>query len=560
MTVFPGGPQDRVKYIMTAPDGSRAVFNDSTDADYVGYASFTGLDSPDIREAIDPRSGLDGAVQGLNFRGSRPVVGTVEIVVASTTERNTKFQKLKRAMNALRADGTLDFQPDGGSPQQRVFFRQNGPIRRADGAGWKYTVQFPMQCADPYIYSSALHTSTISASPWTSTVTNQGDGYSAPIISVTVTALSSLQVQNQTTGQQINLLNFNPAGIFGAETLNFGPQGTSAGQVSEKPPYGAVDASGNLYVSDQTNDRVVKYNSSGVYQTQWGTTGTGNGQFQYPSGIAVDGAGKIWVGDSGNSRIQRFTNTGTYETQFGTIGTGNGQFAGIRGIAIDGAGNIFVVDNGNNRIQKLTPGTPPTYASQFGTLGSGNNNLNSPWGIVADSGGTNLWIVDNGNSRIKKVTNASPPVYVSDFGTAGVGAGQFQYPGSITRDSANNLFVADAGNYRIQKFNSAGTYQSQFQAAVPISMVAMLGTTTTPLYADDQVVLSGTTFDLAKFDTSNSVVVFNTGVAGVTAGGVNVYGSIDVANTAWWSLNPGDNIVKVLGGTAWTINWRDAWL
>jgi DNA-binding beta-propeller fold protein YncE len=48
-----------------------------------------------------------------------------------------------------------------------------------------------------------------------------------------------------------------------------------------------------------------------VYITQWGTNGTGNGQFSWPYGVAVDGSGNVYVSDWGNGRIQKFTSTGT---------------------------------------------------------------------------------------------------------------------------------------------------------------------------------------------------------------------------------------------------------
>jgi DNA-binding beta-propeller fold protein YncE len=62
------------------------------------------------------------------------------------------------------------------------------------------------------------------------------------------------------------------------------------------------------------------------YLTQWGSFGTGNGQFNVPFGVAVDSFGNVYVADADNSRIQKFTSGGTYLTQWGSFGTGNGQF------------------------------------------------------------------------------------------------------------------------------------------------------------------------------------------------------------------------------------------
>ena len=63
-----------------------------------------------------------------------------------------------------------------------------------------------------------------------------------------------------------------------------------------------------------------------VYLTQWGSQGSGDGQFMFPTGVAVDGDGDVYVADRDNNRIQKFTSSGGYLTQWGSYGSGNGQF------------------------------------------------------------------------------------------------------------------------------------------------------------------------------------------------------------------------------------------
>lgn len=77
---------------------------------------------------------------------------------------------------------------------------------------------------------------------------------------------------------------------------------------SERFPsdFAAIDGSGNVYVADSDNDRVQKFDSSGTYLSQWGSSGSGDGQFDDPSGIAVDGS-SVYVADSGNNRVQVFS-------------------------------------------------------------------------------------------------------------------------------------------------------------------------------------------------------------------------------------------------------------
>src|SRR5690606_23858166 len=91
-----------------------------------------------------------------------------------------------------------------------------------------------------------------------------------------------------------------------------------------------------------------------VFSLTWGTSGTGNGQFNNPSEVATDSGGNVYVADTNNNRIQKFTSTGTYLTQWGTPGTGNGQFNSPYGVATDSGGNVYVADTNNNRIQKFT--------------------------------------------------------------------------------------------------------------------------------------------------------------------------------------------------------------
>ena len=219
----------------------------------------------------------------------------------------------------------------------------------------------------------------------------------------------------------------------------------------------ARDASGSVYVVDQGNNRIQKFNSSGVYQSQFGTSGSGNGQFASPAGIAIDGSGNIWVVDKDNSRIQKFNSSGVYQSQFGTFGTGNGQFNQPTALAIDGSGNIWVADTANNRIQKFN--SSGVYQSQFGTVGSGNGQFWFPSGIVVDGSG-NLYVLDTNNNRVQKFNSSH--TYQSQYGTYGTGNGQFYNPQGIAIDGSGNIWVADTNNERLQKFNSSGVYQSQF--------------------------------------------------------------------------------------------------
>jgi predicted CXXCH cytochrome family protein len=137
-------------------------------------------------------------------------------------------------------------------------------------------------------------------------------------------------------------------------------------------PTDAAIGPGNItYVVDSMNDRVQRFDASGVAIDAFGSHGSGPGQFDRPLSVAIDAAGLVYVADAGNHRIQRFTAAGAYDTSFGTVGTAPGQFRLPSGVAVNAFnGDVYVVDAGNSRIQRLTPAG--VFVSQWGTLGSGD--------------------------------------------------------------------------------------------------------------------------------------------------------------------------------------------
>jgi DNA-binding beta-propeller fold protein YncE len=88
----------------------------------------------------------------------------------------------------------------------------------------------------------------------------------------------------------------------------------------------AVDNHGFVYSVDNLHYRVEKYTDTGAFVTQWGSQGSGDGQFNNPNGIALDGNGNVYVADTFNRRVQKFTSSGAYITQWGSLGGGDGQF------------------------------------------------------------------------------------------------------------------------------------------------------------------------------------------------------------------------------------------
>ena len=239
-------------------------------------------------------------------------------------------------------------------------------------------------------------------------------------------------------------------------SAQWGSSGSGNGQFNQ--PYGvAVDSLGNVYVAEQGNSRIQKFDSNGGYLTQWGGQGSGNGQFSGSVGVAVDRHDNVYVTDWGSHRIQKFDSNGHYLTQWGSNGSGNGQFSGPVGVAVDRSGNVYVADTLNHRIQKFD--SNGRYLTQWGSNGSGNGQFNQPHGVAVDSSG-NVYVADKGYQRIQKFDSNGG--YLTQWGSNGSGNGQFKEPLGIAVDRSGNVYVAEQGNYRVQKFDSNGGYLTQW--------------------------------------------------------------------------------------------------
>ena len=211
-----------------------------------------------------------------------------------------------------------------------------------------------------------------------------------------------------------------------------------------------------------------------AYVTQWGTAGTGSGQFSQPAGVATDGAGFVYVADTGNNRIQKFTTAGVYVSQWGTLGAGNGQLNGPFGLTVAG-GKVFVVDTGNFRVQVFTTGG--AYLYQWGSPGTGNGQFSQPLCVAVDGAGA-VFVTDYNQNRVQKFTNTGS--YLTQWGSTGPGSGQFSGMAGIALDMLGDIYITDTGNNIVQVFAPNGFYTGQIGGGgpYPITFNGPLGVTT----------------------------------------------------------------------------------
>ncbi len=227
----------------------------------------------------------------------------------------------------------------------------------------------------------------------------------------------------------------------------------------------AINEEGYLYANRRTsgdNANIQKYDSEGNFLLEWGPTGSGPGEFlkvadQFGNinmylDIRVDSAGFVYITDPGNHRIQKFTSDGVFVLSFGT-------FNEPTGIAINENDQLYVVDSKNNRIQKFS--SSGEYLSQFGSRGSLDGQFvfevhdQDFAGIVTDSLG-NIYVADPGNVRIQKFDSNGN--YLSTLGS-----GEFIYEViGLAVDASDNLYVADSDGNRILKYDQSGNFSNQW--------------------------------------------------------------------------------------------------
>jgi len=276
--------------------------------------------------------------------------------------------------------------------------------------------------------------------------------------------------------------------------------GIGSGQLSG-PAGIALDAKGDLFVADQTNSRVYEYTATsatsfvptGVTVGGAGGQGSGLSQLSYPTGVALDASGDLFVSDTLNNRVVEYAysaSTGSYASTgkvvagTGTAGSGLSQLSYPGGIALDAKGDLFVADSSNNRVEEFAynsaTGSYAAAASTVagtGTSGSGTNQLDGPSSVTLDAKG-DLFIADEYNARVMEYPFSSATGSYAASGTE-IGGGLPNLALWVTIDPSGDLFASYGylGYNGVEEFTYSSATSSYASTGTVVGSGNMLGPT-----------------------------------------------------------------------------------
>ena len=172
----------------------------------------------------------------------------------------------------------------------------------------------------------------------------------------------------------------------------------------------------------------------------------------WPSCATFNGL-NLLVTDELQNSVLVFSTTGELLDTIGSLGKGREEFNRPSGIAVDSANNMYVADTLNHRIQKLSP--TGSFIESWGKFGDADGSLNSPWGLCIDKDDF-LYIADHKNHRIQKFSPDGN--FVISFGNIGTRTETLNHPSDVSVDDFGDIYVADWVNDRIQIYDSHGIY------------------------------------------------------------------------------------------------------
>ncbi|MDQ3010964.1 MAG: PA14 domain-containing protein, partial [Acidobacteriota bacterium] len=272
---------------------------------------------------------------------------------------------------------------------------------------------------------------------------------------------------------------------------NTGDGGPANYATMASPGGAAVDAQGNIYISDTSYHRIRRVTTDGKINHFAGSaTGIAgsigdNGQavqarFNRPTALVIDAQNNLYFADSGNHRVRAINlSTGIINTVAGNGGAGysgdgvpasTASLYNPTGIAVDAQGNLYIADRNNQRIRRVDAATQQiTTIAGNGASGFGGDNgqataaqLNNPNEVAVDLLG-NVYIVDQTNNRIRRVNATGIIETIAGTGVNGFSGdggpalqAHISTPTGIEVESDGSIYFGDSGNLRVRKLAPSG--------------------------------------------------------------------------------------------------------
>ena len=321
-------------------------------------------------------------------------------------------------------------------------------------------------------------------------------------------------------------------------------------------PHGvAVNTTGFVYVADAGNNRIRVVTPSGIVSTLAGgaagdyiNANGGNARFFGPTDVALDASNNVYVSDQINQRLRFVTAAGDVSLIAGSgvaeFNNGQGAAAGFAyasGVAVS-SGSVWLADTNNERIRKVSSGGIATtlagsaLSAPFADGTGAAATFNRPTGLALDAAG-NAYIAESGGHRIRKVSPAGVVTTLAGTGQAAFADGPaasaaFEGPMGMAVDAAGNVYVCDSGNHRIRKIVTVGAKELTVRWNAPSSVgsSAITGYEATAAATGETARTCTTTGTLTcKITGLTSGVAYNVAVTASNAAGTSAASTPSVA-------------------------------
>ena len=306
-------------------------------------------------------------------------------------------------------------------------------------------------------------------------------------------------------------------------SAQFGTAGTAAGQFSAPAGVAVDQSSGDIYVTDQSNNRVEKFDAGGGFLLAFTGEATPAGSFSSPASAAVDPtSGDVYVADAGNDAVDEFSATGAYLSQLDASGTPAGAFSYPSGVAIDPSnGDIYVADEFNDVVDVFDKAG--SFVTSFdGSSAPGGEPFSYPSSVSVDSD-SRVYVLDAGKSQVEE--------YAS-HGAAFIRTLPSSSPQAVSVDpGSNDVYVGasnSTGQYQVSEYDPSGTFVYSFGAG-RIGSSTGIGVRA----SDGRVYVSdATNDDVLLFNSFLAPTVTTGGASQVSATGAAIEGTVDPEGVA----------------------------